>query len=176
MTSEGRRGIFRAKSEAGGFDPSLDGKRRKEFPWSQREALSDKIIGTVTKEVKMKAYLMVMLAGLCVTPAMAQSYQQVDSQVGCDSKYSDEKKQVIFDNNYKGHEFTWTGTVERVSGDDVAIKILSDTFSYDVAVKLTDENAAFNLEKGQRITLNFVLREQGGCIMHYHGDNGVIVH
>lgn len=123
----------------------------------------------------MKTYVAAAAAGLCLaTPALAQSYQQMDQQVGCDSKYSDDKKEAIFDQNYKDHTFTWSGTVERVSGGDVAVKVLPDTFSYDFAVKLADESAAFNLEKGQRVTIKFVLREQGGCFLHYRGDSGVI--
>ena len=92
----------------------------------------------------MKTYVAAAAAGLCLaTPALAQSYQQMDQQVGCDSKYSDDKKEAIFDQNYKDHTFTWSGTVERVSGGDVAVKVLPDTFSYDFAVKLADESAAF---------------------------------
>ena len=58
----------------------------------------------------------------------SRSYQDVDGQIGCKSKYSEEKKQALFEKSYKGHTFAWTGEVERASGGSVALKTNPATF------------------------------------------------
>ena len=112
-------------------------------------------------------------------PAMAQSdtggFTAMLGETGCDSKYSDEKKADIFEAKYKGKQMTVSGTISKVSGGEVLIRVLPSTLSYDVGVTLSDPKSAYDLQIDRRVTVRFIVRRAGGCVLPYSGDQGVLV-
>ncbi|GAA03243.1 hypothetical protein [Photobacterium leiognathi] len=106
--------------------------------------------------------------------ASKATFAQVDNDTGCTSKNSDEKKEVLFAENYEGKQFTWTGNVVLIKGNDVSLN-LNDGALQDLTVTLQDKNAAFELQKDQQLTVKFIMKRQGGCVLPYRGMDGIIV-
>lgn len=103
----------------------------------------------------------------------AATFQQVDQDTGCTSKYSDDKKADLFAKNYAGHKFNWSGTVAENS-DGVLHLRLQDELTYNLSVELEDKKQGYDLEKGQRVDVSFVMESAGGCFSPYRGEHGVI--
>ena len=97
------------------------------------------------------------------------------SETGCESRYSEDKKDDLFASNYEDRTMTVTGEVAYISGGQVGIKVLPSTLTYDVLIELSDANAAYDLEKEQRLSVSFKMRSAGGCFLPYSGDEGIIV-
>jgi hypothetical protein len=98
----------------------------------------------------------------------------VSEAVGCDSKLGDQKKEDIFLSSYKDHVVTWSGKV--MDGSRSEIRVVVDALiSSDFDVTLKADQSAYDLEKGQPVTVRFVPRQQAGCLLPFRGDNGVIV-
>jgi len=107
-------------------------------------------------------------------PISGASYSQVNSVVGCESKYSDDKKDDIFNSKYKGHWFTWKGVVVLAESDEASLNI--DGFgTQDLQVDFADQNAGYDLVKDSTITVKFLMRTAGGCYLPFSGENAVIV-
>jgi hypothetical protein len=101
-------------------------------------------------------------------PTNNASYEVVNSEVGCESKYSDDKKDDIFKSKFKDNWFTWTGTVLLVEADNVSLNI--DNFgTQDVMVKFSDKNAGYDLVKDSTITVTFLMDKAGGCFLPFRG-------
>jgi hypothetical protein len=113
-----------------------------------------------------------------LTPVAAQSakpnaaFLQMIAETGCESKYSDDKKADLFATRWRGTPMTVTGEVSLVSSGTVSLKILRTTLTSDIRVKLRDSRDAYDLEKGQRVTLTFKVSDHGGCILSYGGESG----
>jgi hypothetical protein len=103
------------------------------------------------------------------------AFIQMDAAIGCDSHYSDEKKEAIYRKDYKGKTMVLRGTVADVDHGRIGLKLLPHTLVYDIAVDLANSHDSFDIEKGQTITLKFQVSYQGGCFLSYSGKNGVIV-
>jgi len=102
-------------------------------------------------------------------------FLQMLAETGCDSKYSDDKEADLFRTQYKNKQMTVTGEVSTVRDGEVSIKVLRTTLTHDIQVKLADKKAAYDLEKGQRVTVSFKVTYHGGCILSYSGEDGVLV-
>jgi hypothetical protein len=115
---------------------------------------------------------------LAASPAAAQlrntTYAAIVAETGCESKFRDAKKADIFAANYKGREITLAGEIATLKDDGLTLKILRNTLTFDVSIKLTDPKATYDLEKGQRVAVTFTMREAGGCFLPYYGDQGRI--
>jgi len=98
------------------------------------------------------------------------SYAEVDREVGCSSKYSDDKKDDIFKSKYKNKRMTWSGEVVLAEADEASLNI-DGKGTQDLAVDFADSNAGYNLNKGDRISVSFVMRHMGGCFLPFSGDN-----
>jgi hypothetical protein len=103
------------------------------------------------------------------------SFAEVNGQIGCTSKYSDQKKEDIFVTRYRDRQFSWTGTVEEASTQKVSVKLNPNTFSYDLDVALAEGQSAYDILKEQTITVRFVLKPYGGCFLPYSGYDGEII-
>jgi hypothetical protein len=120
--------------------------------------------------------LLISAAALAIlaTPAAAQSakpnaaFLQMIAETGCESKYSDD----LFAKRWQGTPMTVTGEVSLVSSGTVSVKILRTTLTSDIRVKLRDSRDAYDLEKGQRVTLTFTVSDHGGCFLSYGGNGG----
>jgi hypothetical protein len=129
-----------------------------------------------------RARLMATLALATALPAAAQtsSFERMVADTGCASKYSDDKKADIFNANYKGRAITATGQIATLSSGDLSLKVLPGTMTYDILVTLRDPRAGYDLEKGQRVTVKFVVSYHGGCVLRhsdesYIGEQGEII-
>lgn len=108
------------------------------------------------------------------TPISKATYAEVNNEVGCDSKYSDDKKEDIFSSKYKDHLMTWSGTVELVESDNVSLNL--DNFgTQDVKIDFKDKKAGYDLIKGNKITVQFIMKYAGGCFLPFTGTDGVII-
>lgn len=104
-----------------------------------------------------------------VYPSSSVTYEELDAEVGCDSKYSDDKKDDIFNSRYKNHWMTWRGEVVLAKADDASLNI-DGKGTQDLAVDFADEKAGYNLTKGNFITVKFVMKSAGGCFLPFSGD------
>jgi len=102
------------------------------------------------------------------------SYKEVDDAVGCNSKFSDEKKKDIFNSRYKHKYFIWSGEIALLESDEASLNI--DGFgTQDLRVEFANEKAGYDLTKGERIKVKFRLTSPGGCFLPFGGDNAEIV-
>ena len=102
------------------------------------------------------------------------TYWDVTSKTGCESKYSDAKKSDIFDSDYKNHWLTWKGTVELADASSASLN-LDGKGIQDLKVEFSNSNAGYNLNKGSVITVKFLMKTSGGCILPYGGTDGKIM-
>lgn len=107
-------------------------------------------------------------------PESSASYAEVDSEVGCKSTYSSDKKDDIFKNLYRDHWMTWSGTVELSSASDASLNIDGKGIQ-DLAVDFAEKNAGYNLQKGSQITVRFLMKHEGGCFLPFSGKEATIV-
>jgi hypothetical protein len=123
------------------------------------------------------AAITVALAQLFATEASAQSegFAAIEAEVGCRTRYSEEKAAHEFATKYAGKEMTVTGQVSSVSRGTLRLKLLPTTFTFDLQVELVDPKAGYDLEKGQLVTVRLVMRRAGSCYLPFEGDQGVIV-
>ena len=49
------------------------------------------------------------------------------------------------------------------------------TLTFDLVVEFKNAKETYDLEKGQRLSVAFIMRMAGGCFLPYRGDNGQIV-
>src|SRR5262249_31880692 len=96
------------------------------------------------------------------------------AETGCDSRYSEDKKADKF-NRLKDKSVSVDGVVAHVDGNKLGIKLLKQTLTYDVLVTFSDSKDIYDLEKGEYVTVAFIMRRAGGCFLPYTGDSGVIV-
>lgn len=102
------------------------------------------------------------------------SYAQADSEVGCKSTYSDQKKDDIFDANYKDHWFIWKGKIETLDSGTVSLNV-DGVGIQDVQVDFADKNAGYNLSKGAQLKVRFLMKSAGGCFLSFGGKDATIV-
>ena len=107
-------------------------------------------------------------------PESSASYAYVDSEVGCKSTYSSDKKDDIFKNRYRDHWMTWSGTVALSSASDASLNIDGKGIQ-DLAVDFADKNAGYDLQEGSRITVRFLMKHEGGCFLPFSGEEATIV-
>jgi hypothetical protein len=118
----------------------------------------------------------------CKAPGVPQSsatqnwasYAEVDAEVGCNSPYSSEKKDDLFKSRYRDHWMSWYGTVVMSSASDVSLDI-DGTGLQDLEVEFADKNAGYDLQKGNRMTVLFLMKNAGGCVLPYSGREAKIV-
>lgn len=109
-----------------------------------------------------------------VYPESAVTYAQLDAEVGCKSKYSDQKKDDIFDSSYKNHWMTMKGSIDLVDSDNVSLN-LDGKGTQDLRVDFADKNAGYNLTKGSQIKVRFLMTSVGGCFLPFGGKEATIV-
>jgi hypothetical protein len=111
--------------------------------------------------------------------AAAQStgpgFAEMLSETGCESKYSDEKKADLFAANYKDRQMSVTGETKEIDHGEIDIRVLPSTLTFDISVTMADPKSTYDLQKGQRVTVQFIVRRAGGCILPYSGNQGMLV-
>jgi len=109
-----------------------------------------------------------------VYPFSDVTYATVDSYVGCKSKLSDDKKEDIFNTNFKNHWMTWAGEVVLAEADNASLNI-DGRGTQDLQVDFNDKRAGYDLVKGSRIKVQFLMKSAGGCFLPFSGKYGTII-
>jgi hypothetical protein len=107
-------------------------------------------------------------------PVSGASYGFLDSEIGCDSKYSEDKKEDIFNSQYKNHWMTWSGEVTLPEAGNVALNI-DGKGTQDLQVDFADKKAGYDLTEGNVITVKFIMKTAGGCFLPFSGEQAEIV-
>lgn len=115
-----------------------------------------------------------------LTPTNAWAADTLDGktmivETGCKSKYSDGKRDNIWRERYELRQVVAQGIVDSVKGDQVGIRLQKDTLTADIMVRMRDKAAAYDLEKGNIIKLQFTVDSQGGCFLPFYGSDAVIL-
>lgn len=107
-------------------------------------------------------------------PSSIASYAQLNDEVGCDSKYVDEKKNDIFNSAYLNHWMTWKGQVFLAEANELYLN-LDGKGIQDLHVTFYDSMGGYDLLKNQIITVKFLMKSAGGCILPFEGTQAIIV-
>jgi len=103
----------------------------------------------------------------------ATSYEQMENKVGCKSKYSDSKKEDIFNSKYRGKNFTWSGVVFDSDKGEVSLNL--DGFGMpDLTVYFSDGHTGYDLLEDEEITVKFRMKSLGGCFLPHEGVDGIL--
>lgn len=102
------------------------------------------------------------------------SFAEIDNEIGCDSKYSEDKKNDIFNAKYKNHWMTWSGEVVLAEADQVSLNV-NGFGTQDLRVYFEDERAGYNVLKGDTINVRFVMDRAGGCFLPFSGRHASIL-
>lgn len=102
------------------------------------------------------------------------SYEKLNSEIGCGSKYSKAKKKDVFNSNYKNHWMVWGGKVELSDADSVSLNCDGKGIQ-DLSVTFTNKNAGYNLMEGDYLLVKFLMKNTGGCFLPFGGKNATIV-
>jgi hypothetical protein len=140
---------------------------RNPYKWNQKVNYRKSLVAVI-------GFAASVITAEAQMPVNAAFYQML-SDTGCKSRFSDEKKADLFATQYRGRSMTVSGEITSLRNGSIGVKALSGTLTSDIDVKLRDVGAAYDLEKGQRITVSFTVSFHGGCFLSYSGDNGVIV-
>lgn len=101
-------------------------------------------------------------------PISTATYAQVNADVGCKSKFSDEKKDDIFDAKYKNHWMTWQGEAVILEADKVALNV-DGIGTQDVSVSFMRKGDGYDLAKGSVMKVRFLMKSMGGCFLPFGG-------
>lgn len=107
-------------------------------------------------------------------PVSAATYDEISREVGCDSKYIDEKKSDLFNARYKSHWMIWEGKVLDADPESVLLDI-NGQGTHELQAVFADKNGGYDILIGNTVSIRFVMRSQGGCILAFSGDNASIV-
>jgi len=102
------------------------------------------------------------------------SYSQANSSVGCDSKFSEDRKKDIFNKYYKDHYLEWRGEIVYVESGKISLNIDGKGLA-DLSVSFADKNAGYYLNKGDFITVRFLMESAGGCFLPFYGEDATII-
>ncbi len=107
-------------------------------------------------------------------PVSQATYSQVEREVGCMSKFSDDKKEDIFNTQYKNHKMTWRGVVSLVESDEVSLNLDGKGIS-DINIDFLNSKEGYDLQKDQVITVEFIMHSMGGCFLSFRGKRGKVI-
>lgn len=134
------------------------------------------IFALTNKGVFMKKIILaISIAFFSVSIAFAgASYEEVEREVGCKSKYSKAKKKDIFESRYKNTWMVWSGTVVLPDSNKTSLNV-DGVGTQDLVVKFKQAGAGYDLMQDQAITIKFLMDSVGGCFLPHSGKEAVIV-
>ncbi len=106
-------------------------------------------------------------------PENSNNFSQTDKEIGCESELSDDKKEEIFNQNYKNHWVTWKGKVVHHNAEELSIDT-NGSGAHNFTVNLEKRNEGYNFSDGEEVSVKFVLRRSGGCVLPFSGDHGSV--
>jgi hypothetical protein len=107
-------------------------------------------------------------------PSSSASYDKLNEDIGCDSKFVDEKKRDIFNASYFNHWMTWKGQVFTAEANEASLN-LDGKGIQDLHVIFADSKGGYDVLKDQIITVKFVMKSAGGCILPFEGTQAIII-
>lgn len=107
-------------------------------------------------------------------PTSNASYDEVNIQTGCDSKFIDQKRDDIFNSQYKDRWMTWEGKVYHAESESVSLD-MNDMGIHELQADFSDPKAGYDTLIGSVIKVKFVLRSQGGCFLPFTGNMAELV-
>ena len=120
------------------------------------------------------AIVMSSCGGASIRGESKESYIEMDAECGCASQNAESKREDIFNSKYKDKWVNYIGIIELI--DDNVMSINTDLSGLqDVQVEFENPKEIYDLKIGSYVAVKFVLREQGGCLLSYQGDNGKII-
>lgn len=106
-------------------------------------------------------------------PISNANYFQVDAEVGCKSRFSEDKRKAIFKQKYKNHILTWDAVVMVSDSGRVGLNV-NHIGIQDLSVKLKNRSSGYSLISGQKVKVRFVMKDMGGCFLAFGGNDAVI--
>jgi len=107
-------------------------------------------------------------------PVSSAIYNELNQQVGCDSKFIEDKKSDLFHSNYYNHWMTWKGQVIAASSEEAALN-LDGKGIHDLHVIFADKKGGYDLIQDEVITVRFLMKSIGGCILPFEGNQAVVI-
>lgn len=107
-------------------------------------------------------------------PTSSSSYDELNQNVGCDSKYVEDKKSDIFKSNYLNHWMTWKGQILTASSEDAALN-LDGKGIQDLHITFADSKGGYDLLQDQIVSVKFLMKTAGGCILPFEGIKAILV-
>lgn len=107
-------------------------------------------------------------------PTSNASFDEVNIQTGCDSKFIEQKKEDIFTSQYKDHWMTWTGKVFHAEPESVSLD-MNGKGIHELQAVFADTHAGYDILIGSEVKIKFILRNQGGCLLPFNGEMAEIV-
>jgi len=83
------------------------------------------------------------------------------------------KQKEYFNTYYKNHWMIWRGKVILSDNGSVSLDV-NNKGVQDLIVELERKNDSFSLNKGQIITVKFLMKSCGGCFLPFSGEKGII--
>lgn len=112
--------------------------------------------------------------GIHSYPSSAASFDEVNNQTGCDSKFIEQKKEDIFTSKFKDHWMTWSGKVFHAEPESVSLD-MNGKGIHELQAVFADPRAGYDILIGSEVKVKFILRSQGGCLLPFNGEMAEIV-
>lgn len=107
-------------------------------------------------------------------PLSSSSYDELNHNVGCESKFVEEKKSDIFKSNYLNHWMIWKGQILTASSEDASLN-LDGKGIQDLHISFADSKGGYDLLQYQIVSVKFLMKSAGGCILPFEGTMAVVV-
>ena len=110
-------------------------------------------------------------------PQSLISYQDFVQEVGCDTPHTTEHAKDIFNTKYRDHMVTWTGKVLEPKADSVVLDMNGHLIASKkhVRLKFSEKGAGYSLKKDEVITVKFLIKHRGGCVLPVRGKYAQII-
>lgn len=103
------------------------------------------------------------------------TFDQVNNEVGCTSKYSEDKKEDIFRTEYEGKQFLWEGIVSSSNNGTVQMKMKRGTLVSDIDIELKNKKDGYDLQENMIVKFSFIMNRAGGCFLPFAGKKAELV-
>lgn len=107
-------------------------------------------------------------------PVSSSTYDELNQKVGCDSKYVEDKKSDIFKSSYLNHWMTWKGQVLTANSTEASLN-LDGKGIQDLHITFADSKGGYDLLQDEVITVKFLMKTAGGCILPFEGVQAIVV-
>jgi hypothetical protein len=107
-------------------------------------------------------------------PVSTSTYDELNQEIGCDSKYVEDKKIDIFNSSYLNHWMTWKGQILKANSEEASLN-LDGKGIQDLHITFADSKGGYDLLLDDVITVKFLMKSAGGCILPFEGVQAVVV-